>query len=111
MPSYIIGNRSGGDPVISGMPWSGKIVPQGGIQLRLDKNASGNAYIGLSGGTTVNSGGFFLSGGGLLDGMQLTPGDGYWIPHIATGPSGFINVVASCDSAASGQARLFYEVF
>ena len=116
MPSFIIGNRSGGDPVVSGNPWSGQVgiagqFPTGGVQLGLDKDASGCAYVALSGGVTVRSGGFFLSGGGLLDGVQVHPGGAYFIPRIATGPSGFINIFVACDAAASGQARLFYDVY
>ena len=112
MPSFLMSNRSGGDLLLSGNPWSGQLRPQGGIQVRWDKNASGNAFVGLSGGMTVQSGGFFLSGSsGMLDGMQLAPGDTYWIPHIATGASGLFSVYITCEVAASGQGRVYYEVF
>jgi hypothetical protein len=120
MPSTLLGNPylSGGQLIVSGNPWSGQIRPVGGIQLFLATNSSGNAYITLSGGVrpasggpTINSGGFFLSGGGLMDGMPLGPGASYFIPRIGTGPSGVINIYANCDQACSGQARLYYEVF
>lgn len=113
MPSTILGNplASGPQQIVSGNPYSGQIVPRGGIQLRLDKNASGNCYIGLSGGTTFTSGGMFLSGGGGSDGMQIGPGDAYWIPRIGDGISGNFSVYAWCDATCSGQARLYYEIF
>lgn len=120
MPSTLLGNPylSGGQLIISGNPWSGQIRPVGGVQLLLHPNSSGNAYITMSGGVrptsggpTVNSGGFFLSGRGLMDGMLMSPGASYFIPRIGTGLSGFITVYANCDQAASGQARLYYEVF
>jgi hypothetical protein len=113
MPSVIVGNPalSGAQIVVSGFPWSGQIRPVGGVQLRWSSTASGNCFIGLSGGTTVTSGGMFLSGGGLLDGMLLTPGDGYWVPRIGTGLSGNLTIYAQCEPAASGQGRLFYEVY
>ena len=116
MPSVLVGNQSGGQPIISGYPWSGiaPTPPIGGIQLRWDPNASGFCYIALSGRMTVGSGGLFQSGtaySGLLDGMVLTPGDPYWLPRLVCGPSGSINIRVLCDAAASGQARLYYEVF
>lgn len=114
MPSTLLGNPvlSGAQIILSGDPWTGqKAMPQGGIQLRLDKNSSGNVYIGYSGGITVTSGGMFLSGGGLLDGMPLYPGDAMWVPRIATGVSGTFAVYARHDVACSGQGRLYFEVF
>ena len=114
MPSTILGNPvlSGAQIIVSGNPWSGQVrLPQGGIQLRLAPDASGNAYIGFSGAMTLNSGGMFLSGGGLLDGMPLGRGDNYFIPRIAFQTSGTYNVYARHDAACSGQARLYYEIF
>jgi len=114
MPSVLIGSplASGAQIIVSGFPWSGQpATPQGGIQLRLSPTSSGNIYIGLSGNITMTSGGMFLSGGGLADGMILAPGDPYWIPRIATGLSGNITIYARHDVACSGQARLFYEKF
>ncbi len=121
MPSTLLTAASGIPfPLISGNAFSGQGVPHpvGGVQLVLSPSASGNAYISLSGltlsgdlGTTVNSGGFFLSGGGLNDGILLAPGGGYFIPRLGIGPSGQLNLFASCDPAASGQARLYWECF
>lgn len=107
LPSFLFGGRSGGDLLVSGNPFSG--LPQvyaGGIQLRVDRNASGNLYLGFSGGVTINSGGFFLSGGGLNDGMQLGPGDAFLVPPSVLGPSGSFNIYFGGDPAASGFARL-----
>lgn len=111
MPSFIFGGSSGGELIISGNPWSGQIRPQGGIQLKLAANSPGSLYVGFSGGITIASGGLFRSGGGLLDGMGMTPGGAYWIPRIATGPSGFVNVYVQGEPITSGQSRLFYEIF
>jgi len=114
MPSTIIGNplASGPQIIVSGNPWSGlQVMPQGGIQLKLGSGAAGNVYIGLSGGTTLNSGGLFLSGAsGLLDGMPVGPGESYFIPRYAFKTSGTYTVYARHDAAASGIARLYYEI-
>lgn len=120
MPSVVLGQplASGGQNILSGCacPWSGQAPsPVGGVQLRWMVGVSGaNCYISLSGGMTVTSGQMFLSGGaasGLLDGMVMTPGDSYYIPHIATGPSGFLSIYALCDGPASGIGRLYWERF
>jgi hypothetical protein len=115
MPSCIVGNRSGGDIVISGGIYSGHLVPVGSIFFWNSASSSGNLYIGFSGGITVASGGFVLSGGGALDGMEVAPGKGYSVPNLAVfneGPnSGMINMYASCDAAASGRNRLYWELF
>lgn len=114
MPSMQIGLVSGGQIIISGNPWSGHISPQGLITFRWQRAASGNVYVGFSGGLTVNSGGFATSGGfahsGLLDGMEIGPGDVYSTPRIATGLSGNFSVYATPDAGASGN-RMYYEVF
>lgn len=115
MPSTLLGYpyASGPQPLISGCPWSGlRPIPVGNLVLKLDKNASGYAYVGLSGATTLTSGGFFLSGGGLLDGVQMAPGDTYTIPREALYlNSGRLNVFIRSDQACSGQGRLFWEAF
>jgi len=111
VPSTILSRASGQPfPIVSGNYWSGQGVfhPVGGIQLRLSPDASGNAFVGLSGGMTANSGGFLLSGSNV-DGMLLRPGDPYFIPKIAF-ISGQVNVYATCDATCSGQARLYWEV-
>ena len=81
-----------------------------GIQFFLDPSASGSAYIFLSGGGTISSGGFFLSGG-FSDGMKVPPGGSYFIPKMACGVSGQLGIWTQCDPACSGQARLYFEVF
>lgn len=111
MPSFIFGGSSGGDLLISGNPWSGQIRPQAGIQLKLGSTSPGNIYVGLSGGVTVSSGGFFQSGGGLMDGMEITPGQSYWIPRVATGLSGNISIYVNGEGACSGVSRIYYEVY
>ncbi len=128
MPSILIGQPylSGAVTVISGNPWSGKLEPAGGIQLRWI-SSGGNCYIALSGGgpplsggfMTINSGTFPLSGGGasgLLDGMPMAPGDAYFVPRSALGSrdgqtSGRFNLFALADATASGVGRLFYEIY
>ena len=124
MPSVLIDNaRSGGCPLISGNPWSGQAVtPQGQLTIKASRNNSGSIYIGLSGGVTVLSGGFPLSGGGMRDGMEIGPGGAYTIPKLAfsnAGPgvsgvyalSGGFGIYVACDAACSGQARAFWEAF
>lgn len=112
MASTILGNpiASGPQVIISGNPFSGTVVPIGGVQLWLDSTASGAAYIGFSGNLTLTSGGMFLSGGGVNDGMKLTPNTGYFIPKMEF-ISGQLNVFAWVDVAGSGQARLWWERF
>ena len=115
MPSLLLGYplASGAQPVISGWIWSGTAhFPVGGIQFRLSQTASGRCYIGLSGGTTMNSGGCFSGAlSGLLDGMELGPGDSYFLPRLGTGASGVFGVWARHDAAISGQGRLYFEIF
>jgi hypothetical protein len=113
MPSYLISNRSGGDLLWSGAPYSGTPSPVGGIYVTLDSTASGNAYIAYSGGITVRSGGVWLSGtAGSLDGVPVFPGGSFMIPEIAIRKvSGNVNVYVQTDPAGSGQARLYYEVY
>ena len=113
MPSTILGNplASGPQQLISGNFWSGRNGPVGGIQLVLYPDASGLAYVGFSGGLTQNSGGFFMSGGGLLDGIPIVPGVPYFVPKMAISPSGTCNIYIRCDAACSGQARLGWEAF
>ena len=110
MPSVLIGNplASGAQQIVSGNPWSGDYRPIGGVQLVLDRSASGAIYVGTSGNITLNSGGMFLTGGGLNDGVQLAPGGSYFIPKLAF-VSGEYNLFIRHDAACSGQARLFYE--
>lgn len=120
MPSVLLSPASGSPfPVYSGNLFSGQgNHPVGIVQLRWAREASGNAYIYLSGGNSgglgINSGGVFMSGGqlsGLSDGMVMYPGDAYSIPKSACGASGQLGIYASCDSAASGVGRLYFESF
>ncbi len=113
MPSYLVGFRSGGELLISGNPWSGNNAqfPVGGVQLELDREASGSIYVAMSGGVTVKSGSFFLSGGGLMDGVQIKPGGSYFIPRIGTGLSGNLTIYIGADPAVSGQGRVYYDIF
>lgn len=117
MPSVLLSPASGSPfPLISGNFYSGTgaLHPIGSVQLRWAKEASGNAYIGLSGGFNVNSGGVFMSGGvlsGMLDGMVLYPGDAYNIPKVGCGLSGQLGVYATCDATASGVGRLYFDLF
>lgn len=114
MPSRILSRASGAPfPLISGNFWSGQggTHPVGSIVFRWASDASGNAYIALSGGATITSGGFFLSGTlGNADAMMIPPGGTYTLPKLAINLSGVLNVYASCDAAASGVGRLWWEV-
>lgn len=113
MASTIIGNplASGPQQIVSGNPWSGQPGPVGGVQLYLDPTASGKVYVGLSGTMTLTSGGMFLSGGGLNDGVPMAPGNSYFIPKMAFPVSGSYNIYVRHDATCSGQARLWYERF
>ncbi len=125
MASLVLGNPflSGAIQVIAGNPWSGQLVPVGGIQLKWVCPASGAlAYVSLSGGgpplsggfMTYNSGTMMLSGGftsGALDGIPMGPGESMFIPKIGFRTSGAFNLYANCDPAASGIGRLFFEIY
>lgn len=127
MPSQLIGVISGGQNLLSGNYFSGlgAFHPVGGLQLRADKSNSGNIYVALSGGVTINSGVISNAGvtsGGFMDGFPLAPGDSYFIPKIAfiqssggglsgTTGSGTPGIFVACDSACSGTARVNYEAF
>ena len=82
MPSMQFFVQSGGVPLVSGDVYSGQPFPVGGVQTTLDKSAPGPVYVGWSGTPTYLSGGS-LSSGGMADGMKLSPGDGYFIPHVS----------------------------
>lgn len=113
MPSFLLTAASGAPfPLVSGNFRSGMNFPfpVGEVRLKLARTASGNAYISLSGGTTVTSGGFFLSGNNS-DAMVLEPGERYSIPRVAFQGSGSFNIFATCDPACSGQARLYMDPF
>lgn len=131
MPSVFLGYvaGSGFTPLVSGNPWSGQLEPVGQVYVKADYRNSGYVYVSLSGawafsgqmstlvgsgGPTINSGGMPLSGLGLMDGMILAPGDVYPVPRMAmanTGPySGRYPICVGCDAAASGFARVYFEM-
>jgi hypothetical protein len=110
MPSAVVGFTSGGQVLYSGTAYSGRLVPVGGVQIVAHPSNSGNVYVALSGGVTVTSGGFPLSGGGLLDGIPLAAGSSYFVPKSALGASGFVNIWLASDAACSGQARVHWEL-
>jgi len=121
------GGVSGPQLLISGNPWSGQIVPVGGIQLIMDRNNSGNIYVGFSGNITRTSGNVPLSGSSLSDGMQVGPGGSYFVPKIALravasgagGAGSGMNLLFSGttpwnifilgDATCSGQGRVYWE--
>jgi hypothetical protein len=117
MPSVMLTNQSGGQPILSGahISFSGNgFRPRQEIYLKLATNASGNAYVGLSGGVTTTSGAYPLSGvlAGGRDGYVLAPGQEYVIPRgLLSNASGDApNIFVATDAVASGFARLYYEV-
>lgn len=111
MPSILVGVISGGQLMVSGTVTSGRQPkPQGGIQIKAGGANSGNVYVALSGGMTINSGGV-NNNSGAMDGLALSPGDAYWVPAGAMTTSGAINVYLGTDAASSGQARIYYEIY
>jgi hypothetical protein len=120
MPSVLIdNNQSGGMPLISGNPWSGRAPqPQSALVIKAARSNSGNVYVGFSGGVTVLSGGYPLSGGGMRDGMPIGPGGVYQIPRsvfTAGGTSGVyansggFGIYVAEDAQCSGQGRVYWE--
>ena len=114
MPSVLVDNAfSGGAPLFSGNPFSGTARPFGReeIWLKAASSNSGTVYVGFSGGFCANSGSYFLSGGGLLDGWPLAPGEEVKIPPVG-GISGVNRIFLRCDPAASGGfARVHWNLF
>ena len=127
MASCLLGQppNSGGQPIFSGYFWSGRALPVGWVQIRLDKTASGDAYFywsgayvhPASGGPQIASGGFFLSGGlgisglGLMDGFVLHPGDGFFVPRSAfriDNSGGMGGLCMLHTPAVSGQGRVWF---
>lgn len=109
MPSVILTNQSGGQNVLSG--WFSGRTALGSVVFKLHPNASGNVYIGLSGGVTIGSGNMSGTFSGALDGYLLTPGQTHTLGKASLGPSGLPQVFVATDAAASGQGRLFFEGF
>ncbi len=111
MPSLVLGQPflSGVQILISGNPWSGS-VPNGGVRITVDTSASGSIYLGYSGNVTLFSGGMLLSGGGsVTDGTQIKPGATYHVARSKMPISGTYNLYAWCDTACSGQVRVYVD--
>jgi hypothetical protein len=120
MPSVIIGQplASGPQVIISGNYFSGssgRAYPVGGVFFKMPFDASGQVYIGLSGGMSLNSGTALPGGGmlsGQLDGIPLGKSESYTIPALVfkSQASGFAGVFARHDPAVSGITRLSFEI-
>ncbi len=113
MPSTLPGSQSGGQPLVSGNPWSGSIVPAGEVKLKVSESVSGIVYVGValgltSAGIVFPAGGAFSSGG-LSDGMELAAGDEYSIPKLqCSGQIDRIRLLVA--SGLSGTMRVFWDV-
>jgi hypothetical protein len=117
MPSVILGNASGGQQILSGFGplWSGKLGNPtiGGCQLRLDITG-GRAYVALSGGVTITSGGLtsnIPNTSGIFDGLPMSSGDAMFIPKLGIGPSGLPQIFVATDAASSGVGRMYFEIY
>ncbi len=112
MPSTILAGLSGGVALVSGAIYSGVLFPLGGVQLHLAKGAPSLVYACLpnfSGDVCTGVSGGSLSSGGLADGMEMNPGDSYFIPKSRL-VSGIETIRINVPAAASG-GRMFYEGF
>jgi hypothetical protein len=105
MPGAIVTNASGGQNLLSGNYWSGQgwPVPVGGVQVVPGPSNSGNLWIGMSGGVTVNS-------GGPMDGVPVKPGQAWFVPrvHLFQG-SGSPQLWVACEPSTSGFNSVFFE--
>lgn len=108
MPSLIVGAQSGGVPIVSGNPYSGKFPQFGGVSLRVTTNSSGSAFVAYSGNITMFSGGA-LTSGGLRDGLELRVGDP--AVGIAIPPNGLEGIYATVAATVSGQVRLAWNPY
>ncbi len=116
MPNILATNQSGGQPLYSGGAYSGQGTPWpvGSIILKWANNASGNAYVFLSGGLN-----FPLSGAALVtpNGFVMGPGDQYTSPALGISSrnipqqSGQCSIFWLADAGASGQGRLSHEIY
>ena len=112
MPSTLLFTQSGGIALVSGEIYSGSPQLVGGIQLKLANAAPGLIYVGLpnlSGTINTSTSGGSLTSGGLTDGMELSPGQAYFIPKTRL-VSGVLTVRLIVPATASG-GRLFWEPF
>jgi hypothetical protein len=109
MPSCQLFVQSGGIALVSGDIFSGNPIV-GGVQLKLAAGAPSLFYVGLpnlSGTVSTSVSGGILSSGGLADGMEISPGDTYFIPKTRL-VSGIESIRLIVPTAASG-GRLFWE--
>mgnify|MGYP001612349298 FL=1 len=112
MPSTQLFPQSGGIALVSGNIFSGSFQPVGGIQLKLAEAAPSLIHVGLpnlSGTASTSVSGGSLSSGGLADGMELAPGDSYFVPKTRL-TSGIETIRLIVGAVASG-GRLFWEPF
>ncbi len=110
MPSLQVFPQSGGIALVSGNIFSGGPQLIGGIQLKLSSSGAGPIYVGLpnlSGTVSTSISGGSLSSGGLADGMELSPGGGYFIPRTRL-VSGIQTPILIVPATSSG-ARLYWE--
>lgn len=118
MPGLLLeGHISGGVNILSGNFFSGVgSKPYSQVFLKAWPANSGTVYVGLSGGVTVLSGGFHLSGGvgganGIRNGMPLARSETYIVPKLGFTLSGSPAIFVQPDAACSGQAWIFFEPF
>ena len=110
MPSALLFSQSGGIGLVSGAIFSGTPLPIGGIQFKLAKAAPSLIYVclpNLSGSVATGTSGGSLTSGGLSDGMEVSPGDAYFVPRSRL-VSGIETPRLIVPAAASG-GRLFWE--
>lgn len=111
MPSIILATVSGGAALVSGAIYSGQggsFGLVGGVQLKLSKGAnSGFVYVGFI--PNITGGSPTGVSGGLGDGMELGPGDTYFVPRLRL-TSGVGSIRVAVPDAMSG-SRLFWEAF
>lgn len=110
MPSTLLFTQSGGIGLVSGAVLSGFPWNYGGIQLRLSNSGAGPIYVclpNLSGSVSTAQSGGVLSSGGLSDGMEVDPGDSYYVPkgRLVSG----VETIRLIIPAASSGGRLFWE--
>ncbi|RJQ26423.1 hypothetical protein C4577_03665 [Candidatus Parcubacteria bacterium] len=114
MPSAILISQSGGVGLISGNIFSGTPWPLGGVQLQYNASGPGPIYVGLpspisaTGAVTIKSGGG-LSSGGLADGVEIYPGQPYFVSKARL-VSGIETIRVGVPAASSG-ARVDWEYF
>lgn len=112
MPSTQLFVQSGGIGLVSGNLYSGGPQLVGGVQMKLAAAAPGLIYVALpnlSGTVGTFSSGGSLSSGGLTDGMELSPGESYFVPktRLVSG----IETIRLLAPATSSGGRVMWEVF